>query len=411
MTSAAAVSVVVVSRERPEALRRCLIGLSQLRYYPFEIVVIVDSFSRAILREMPQAAHMKIVEFDEPNISEARNIGIAHADGDVVAFIDDDAVPEPSWLTHLTAPFQYAEVAASAGFVRGRNGVSWQWRAETVDRTGVSRPLEVDEVQPTLLTGTPEQGVKTQGTNMAFRREVLVEMAGFDPNYRFFLDETDLNLRLAARNACTAVVPRAEVHHGFAESTRRRPDRVPRDLREIGASWAVFLRRHCDVGTRKGVWARILASERRRLVRHMVAGRLEPRDVRRLMRGLRQGHKEGTERRQNLLRPIQDLGGGFQTFPASDAESMVVAGRRIRAKALRQESLQQVASGRIVTMMQFSRTSRFHKITFTDDGYWLQTGGLFGKSDRTQRLFRLWRFRNRVEAEIERIRDVRLITR
>ncbi len=409
MTAPAAVSVVVVSRERPKALRRCLIGLSQLRYYPFEIIVVADAGGRSILREMPQAAHIKAIAFDDPNISEARNLGIAHADGEIVAFIDDDAVPEPSWLTHLAAPFQHPDVSAAGGYVRGRNGISWQWKAETVDRTGLSRPLELDDVQPTLLTGSPEQGVKTQGTNMAFRRDTLVEMGGFDPNYRFFLDETDLNLRLAARHACTAVVPRAEVHHGFAESERRRPDRVPRDLHEIGASWAVFLRRHCDSQIRRGVWQRVMASERKRLVEHMVAGRLEPRDVRRLLRGLRQGYKDGNERRQNLFRPIQDLGGGFATFPVSDADSVVLSGRATRKRHLRRTAQQQVAAGRIVTLMRFSRTTRYHRVAFTDQGYWEQTGGLFGKSERTQPTFRFWLFSQRVRAETDRVRDVRLI--
>lgn len=410
MTQAAAVSVVVVSRERPAALRRCLIGLSQLRYYPFEIVVVADAAGRAILREIPQAAHIKAVAFDDANISEARNLGIAHSDGDIVAFIDDDAVPEPSWLAHLAAPFQLPEVAAAGGFVRGRNGISWQWRAQTVDRTGLSRSLDVDPLQPTLLTASPDHGVRTQGTNMAVRRDILVEMNGFDPNYRFFLDETDLNLRLAARGACTAIVPLAEVHHGYAASGRRRADRVPTDLSEIGASWAVFLRRHYNTPRLIGVWRRVARGERRRVLEHMVAGRLEPRDVRRLLRGLHKGYEDGVARRQNLFRPIQDLGGGFRAFPTGDAESIVIAGRLLQSRSLRRQALQEVAAGRIVTVMRFSRTARFHQLRFTDEGYWEQTGGIFGRSSRSQKLFRLFLFRARVRTETNRVREVRLIS-
>ena len=50
------------------------------------------------------ADQIKIVPFDTPNISAARNAGISVAAGEGIAFIDDDAVPEISWLTHLTAP-------------------------------------------------------------------------------------------------------------------------------------------------------------------------------------------------------------------------------------------------------------------------------------------------------------------
>lgn len=410
MTHQATVSVVVVSRGRPEGLRRCLIGLSQQRYARFEVVIVTDGEGRLMLRAMPQAAHVKIVAFDEPNISAARNLGIAHCDGDVVAFIDDDAVPEPSWLMHLTAPFALPEVAAAGGFVRGRNGISWQWKAETVDRTGMTQSLQIDPDQPTLLTATREQGVKTQGTNMALRRETLEDLGGFDPNFRFFLDETDINLRLAARGAVTALVPRAEVHHGYAASDRRRQDRVPRDLTEIGASWAVFLRKHCDPARQAGVWQRVQNSERRRLLRHMVRGLLEPRDVRRLLAGLRGGFASGDKRSAAMpLRIVRD-GGGFHAYPvASSAESVVVAGRSWQGARLRRKGTDQVGAGRIVTEFRFSPTTRYHTVTFVEPGLWAHKGGLFGKSERTQKAFSLWSFAQRVRAETDRIRQVRLI--
>ena len=117
------VSVVIVSRDRPLALRRCLTGVSQLQFTPFEVVVVADPAGLAAARELPFAAHLRLVSFDEPNISAARNLGLTHAAGDV-AFIDDDAVPEPTWLRHLTAPAGQADVAAMGGFVRGRNGIS-----------------------------------------------------------------------------------------------------------------------------------------------------------------------------------------------------------------------------------------------------------------------------------------------
>ncbi|MCB2152739.1 MAG: glycosyltransferase, partial [Rhodobacteraceae bacterium] len=59
----------------------------------------------------------------------ARNLGLAAAAGEIVAFIDDDAVPEPRWLARLTAPFADPGIAAAGGFVVGRNGISFQWRA------------------------------------------------------------------------------------------------------------------------------------------------------------------------------------------------------------------------------------------------------------------------------------------
>ncbi len=79
----------------------------------------------------------------------------------------------------------------------------------------------------------------------AFAAHVLAELGGFDPAFAFYLDETDLNLRLAAARAMRRRLCRwPQVHHGFAAIARRRGDRMPRDLFDIGASHAVFLRKH-----------------------------------------------------------------------------------------------------------------------------------------------------------------------
>jgi len=242
------------------------------------------------------------------------------------------------------------------------------------------------------------------------RRDLLMEIGGFDPNFRFFLDETDLNLRLAARQSCTAIVPRAEVHHGYAASERRRADRVPTDLSEIGASWAVFLAKHCEQDLQAGVWRRVTASERRRLVRHMVAGTLEPRDVNRLMRGLQDGFEDGQKRQRSGHLPLRSKGDGFVPFtPQPVLDSIVISGRSLRTSKLRRQASNEVATGRIVTLIRLSPTSRYHHIRFTDAGVWEHTGGLFGKSERSQPTVKLWRFNQRVQAEADRVRDVRLL--
>ena len=105
------VSVVIVSRHRPALLRRCLLGLTQQDLPGFEVVVVADPAGIAAA----QGFAAKTVVYDEPNISAARNLGIAQAAGGIVAFIDDDAVPEPTWLSRLSAPFVDAQVIAATG--------------------------------------------------------------------------------------------------------------------------------------------------------------------------------------------------------------------------------------------------------------------------------------------------------
>lgn len=408
MTGAPAVSVVIVSRHRPEALRRCLIGVSQLRYEPYEVVIVADPAGCSALRALPQAAHVKLIAFDEANISAARNLGVEAAAGEVVAFIDDDAVPEPTWLSFLCAPFAHSGVAAAGGFVRGRNGISWQSRAQSVDRMARTAPIAVDPDRATLLTPTPERAIKTEGTNMALRRGCLAQMGGFDPRYRFFLDETDLNLRLARQGLRTAIVPRAQVHHGFAASGRRRADRTPTDLYEIGASWAVFLHSHCDPTLRESAWAQARNAQRRRCLRCLVSGALEPRDLRWLMQRLQAGFSDGLTRSQAPLPVLAQPAMPFRPYPGgAGAKSVLISGRSWSRRRLRRQARAEALAGNVATVFRLSPTALYHRVVFSSDGYWEQTGGLFGKSERQQRLCAFWTFRERIRAEARRMSVVR----
>ncbi len=412
MNNALTISVVIVSRGRPDALQRCLLGVSQLSYEVFEVVVVADPEGCAAIKTMPQAAEIKLIEFDEANISVARNLGVTAAAGEVIAFIDDDSVPEPSWLEFLAAPFAEPEVMAAGGFVRGRNGISWQSRANLVDRTGRAKSIELDPVEATILTPTPDRAIKTEGTNMAVRRDCLAKIGGFDPSYRFFLDETDLNLRLADLGYSTAIVPRAEVHHGFQASAGRRADRVPVDLFEIGASWAVFLSKYCSVEQRELAWSSVQAEQSRRALSHLISGGLEPRDVGRLKHQLINGYQSGLDRPNSAMPSLPKAPDTFRPFPgigtgSSKTRSMLLTGRVWSRRALRRCARRQVAAGKVVTVLRFSPTSMYHRVVFSSDGYWEQFGGIFGKSDRSQKLFSLWSFSQRVRAEVDRILVVR----
>lgn len=401
--SAAPVSVVIVSRGRPEALLRCLTGVSQLLYPNFEIVVVADPAGADAIAATGQAGRIKLVAFDEANISQARNLGIRAAAGEIVAFIDDDAVPEPTWLSHLTAPLADPAVKAAGGFVRGRNGISWQWQGRDIGADALSEPIPVNGSGPLVLAPEPDRGIKTEGTNMAFRRDVLAGMGGFDPAFRFYLDESDLNLRLAEAGGLTALVPLAQVHHGYAASDRRRPDRAPTDLHEVGASLAVFARKH------GGDIARALAHHRKGVIGHMVAGRIEPQAVRRLLAGLRRGLEDGRARVLADLPAIGPAQGGFLRFhPAvAFAGHRHLAGRIWHLGRLREQAAQLAAAGHIVSVFAFSPTARPHRVRFDPAGYWLQTGGLFGQSDRAGRRFTAWLFAGRLRAELRRVSVVR----
>ncbi|MCL4186393.1 MAG: glycosyltransferase [Rhodobacteraceae bacterium] len=414
-------SIVIVSRRRPAALVACLAGVALQDHPAIEVVVVADPAGLAALREAGWGRRLKSALFDEANIAAARNAGLALAAGEVTALLDDDAVPEPTWAARLAAPLADPRIAAAGGFVRGRDGLSWQWRARRVDRTGRAEPFAVPDRAVSLWRAEPGLGVKTEGTNMAVRTDLLRALGGFDPAFRFYLDETDLNLRLAAIGAVTAIVPDAEVHHGFLPSERRRPDRVPRGLHDIGASTAVFLRRHAPAADHGAALARLAADERRRLVAHMLAGRIEPRDVGRLMATLAEGVAEGLARPLPPL-PVPDAAAhGLGAPPASDPPPFLalsgtgprpgrlLAGRPWSAASRRAAALAAAGAGEVATVLTLWPGFRPHRARFDPAGFWEQSGGLWGRAGRDPPGAgpRPLTFAARVHAEAARIARVR----
>ncbi len=389
------VSVIVVSRHRAKALRLCLLALTQQDHPRFEVIVVADPDGLVAAAGMP----LKTVAFDLPNISAARNAGLAVASGEVIAFIDDDAVAEPSWLSRLVAPFADPSITAATGFVRGRNGISRQWGAAWVDRFGADHPFELPDSGGTFDAQT-DRAIKTHGTNCAFRRADLLRIGGFDPAYRFYHDETDLNLRLRAR---TAVVPLAQVVHGFAESDRRRADRVPTTLVDIGASCAVFLRRHAPDADFAAKFQDLKAAQAARLAAHRAARRITPAQTSALLAGWQDGWHAGLQRDLSVLGPVAPCDGALLPLPGTGPRPGLVLSARLWQRSGRGRQAQLAAeAGRIVTLFCLSLTARPHWLRFTPQGYWLQTGGIFGRSLRDGPVFRLATLRARVAEETAR---------
>ncbi len=404
-----AVSVIVVSRHRPAALLRCLQSLTQQDHPAFEVIVVADP--AAIQQVVGLALPIKRVAFDEANISAARNAGLRVAGAPVVAFIDDDAVAEPSWLSRLVAPFQDETVVAATGFVRGRNGISYQWQAGEVDALAQDHPFEVTGT--TLRRGSPQRCVKTQGTNCAFHRASLLAIGGFDPAYRFYLDEADVNLRMAHLGP-TAIVPGAEVHHGYEASARRRADRVPLSLVEIAASTAIFLRRHAPEADMQAALARLMLREEARIGRYLRDGKLTATAAADLRAGLQQGWQQGCGlplRDAAPLDPALDPGAvAFSPLPQTGPRpGKVLAGRFWQKRRLKAEAAS-LANSHIVTVICLSPTARPHRMIYDPQGFWLQTGGLFGRSLRTGPRVKFFTFRDRIALECRRLVDYRPIS-
>lgn len=389
-------SLVIVSHGRPAALALCLKAVALMDHPEAEVIVVADTPS------LPATAGMaiKTVAFDTANISMARNLGLAQAAGEVVAFLDDDAIPEPDWLFRISLPFLDPRVDAAAGAARGRDGMSWQFRAGWVDPTGTTTRFAPAPETRLFPPGPNGQAISALGATCAFRRRALAAIGGFRSHHRYHLDETDVCLRLAQAGGWSAVVPEAEVIHGAAASARRTAERVTTDLTEIGASAAAFWRSHAASADLGALAAALCADQRRRLIAQMLAGTVEPGQVEPILSTLDAGLREGAIRPLDPGAPIP-APPPFLRFPLGPRPARVLVGRRWNQAALRARASALAREGAVVTLLLLSRTTLPHRQRFCAAGYWEQAGGLWGASHPG--LPRPWhsRFRTRARREAE----------
>ena len=162
-------------------------------------------------RELPVAA--SLVHERAAGATRARNAGIERASGDIVAFVDDDVVPDRQWLAHLVAPLVSGRADATGGRVTLDStvplprwlGPDWLGYLSYYDRGPDERVLARDDY---LLTA-----------NAAFTTDRLRAIGGFDevlgprPGSPMVNDDLDLCRRLAALGARILYVPDAVVVH------------------------------------------------------------------------------------------------------------------------------------------------------------------------------------------------------
>lgn len=354
------VTVIVPNWKRDPTLT--LTGLAQQRFTPFDVVLVSDAPPPAAF-----ADRVTWVRVTEANLSAARNAGIAAAQGELVVFIDDDAVPEPGWLGALVEGM--GEAALAGGPVIGPTGVRLQWDRHGFNRMGEDVAADApDAIAP-----------KVNGTNMILRRDALQTVGGFDTRFPYFLDETDMVLRLHDAGFGIAWVPDALVHHGFAASGHRTARRVPEDLSVKGRSLARFLTTHAPDHAHSAAIARFEQAEHRRLLRFHRLGLINGARITHLIEGLRDAVRESVPRPD--IPEIPSLGAAqVSSFSHAPMECRVVivptilTRRRAWADA---EFLR--AQGVEVTVMEFRYSPRPLRVRLTETGIWHHLGGTLNR--------------------------------
>ena len=102
------ISVVITTYNRPDCLLEALGGVTSQLYSPFEIIIIDDNSSQTYESAMPTINALG-ARYLRQNVScganKARNLGIEEASGDVIAFLDDDDIWLPEYLTTLVGHY------------------------------------------------------------------------------------------------------------------------------------------------------------------------------------------------------------------------------------------------------------------------------------------------------------------
>lgn len=215
--SSISASVVISTLNRRQPLERALNGLARLHYDNFEVVVVNGPSTDGTDELLNRCSdRIKLATCPIPNLSASRNFGIAQAAGEIVAFMDDDAVPEPEWLAQIVHGFD-ATVAATGGKVYDHAGPQLQYEFAVADRLG-NATWTLAHPSPNQCFPKSFEYPYLQGTNIAFRRDVLVGIGGFDEAYAYYLDEVDVCLRIADAGYLIRQLDEAFVRHMYAPS-------------------------------------------------------------------------------------------------------------------------------------------------------------------------------------------------
>ncbi|MGH7213845.1 MAG: glycosyltransferase family 2 protein [Tepidisphaeraceae bacterium] len=222
-------SVIVVTLNRPDCVRRCLTRLVAQDPLPDQVIVVdasADDLTRDVVREFPGVLYLRN-ENGFGRMTRSRNIGLERAKGDIIAFLDDDAFAHDGWSANLLQTYRDggAEVGAVGGRALNNNpgedkqGVD---RIGKLSRSGSltgyfaadpGRVIEVDHVM---------------GCNMSYRREVIARLGGFREDYpgiSGLREDSDMCLRVKRLGYRILFNPLAVVDHlGAPQAVGKRFD-------------------------------------------------------------------------------------------------------------------------------------------------------------------------------------------
>jgi len=194
-------SVIVCSYNGSRTIRGCMESLQKLDYPNKEIIVINDGSTDDLIKIVAEYP-VRLISTPNRGLSSARNTGLANAKGEIIAYLDDDAYPDSHWLQYLASAYKYSSHAGIGGpnLPPAEDGP-----IATCVANAPGGPIHV------LLSDEIAEHIP--GCNMSFKKDVLLQIEGFDPDFRIAGDDVDICWRIQSAGYTLGFHPAAVVWH------------------------------------------------------------------------------------------------------------------------------------------------------------------------------------------------------
>jgi glycosyltransferase involved in cell wall biosynthesis len=179
------VSVVVCAYDAAHTLRGCLESLRHVNYPNYEVILVDDGSKDSTPQFAAEFPEVTYIRQKNMGLSYARNVGARRASGEIVAYTDADCVVDEDWLRCLVEAMKSQGVDAVGGPNITPHADGWAAHCVAASPGNPSHVM-LDDCRAEHIPGC----------NMAFRRDRLMELGGFDAQYRVAGDDVDLCWRL-----------------------------------------------------------------------------------------------------------------------------------------------------------------------------------------------------------------------
>jgi GT2 family glycosyltransferase len=196
------VSVVVCAYNAASTLPECLTSLMRVDYPEYEVILVDDGSKDSTPKIAADFPQVRYVRQENHGLSDARNVGVQLSTGEIVAYTDADCAADEDWLRCLVQAMRDQGVPAVGG--PNITPLSDGWSAHCV---------AASPGNPSHVMFDDRHAEHVPGCNMAFRRESILNLGGFDPQYRAAGDDVDFCWRLLDHGGAIGYAPGAFVWH------------------------------------------------------------------------------------------------------------------------------------------------------------------------------------------------------